>query len=63
MFSGAKYFARFREVVMTLLRAHNVSLFKFDGIGSLTSQRGDPAFAKDFSAMMKLLAEIGRAHV
>eukprot|EP00750_Incisomonas_marina_P031047 INCI7698.7.p1 GENE.INCI7698.7~~INCI7698.7.p1 ORF type:complete len:788 (+),score=120.69 INCI7698.7:588-2951(+) len=62
VFSGKKYFARFRQIVLQLMQEYGVSLFKFDGIGSLSSQRGDPSFIKDFSSMINLLAELRGLH-
>ena len=93
VFSGKKYFARFRQIVLQLMQVimcifqlvfffqhflafhastsfnlascaqeYGVSLFKFDGIGSLSSQRGDPSFIKDFSSMINLLAELRGLH-
>lgn len=55
--SGPKYYARFRETVLEFIDRYNVSMFKFDGIGSQTGV-GHDAFTPDFAAAMKLLREI-----
>lgn len=36
VFHGQRYYQRFRETVFDLMDKYGVSLFKFDGIGSMT---------------------------
>jgi hypothetical protein len=56
--SGPKYYARFRDVCMDMIRKHGVNQFKFDGTGNANSVFPGSAFDSDFSAAIHLIGEL-----
>lgn len=57
--AGPKYYGRFRDVCMKMLRDYRVNYFKFDGISSGGTPTGaDPEYAGDVEALLRLIAEL-----
>ncbi|HLX03787.1 MAG TPA: enterotoxin [Trinickia sp.] len=59
--SGPKYYRRFHEVVMSLLRSHGVNQFKFDGTGNADKVFPGSRFNSDWDAAIELIGDIRRA--
>ncbi|WP_206995292.1 enterotoxin [Trinickia mobilis] len=58
--SGPKYYRRFREAAMSLLRSHGVNHFKFDGTGNADKVFPGSRFNSDWDAAVELIGEIRR---
>lgn len=56
--SGPKYYARFRDVCMEMVRKYGVNQFKFDGTGNANSVFPGSAFDSDFDAAIHLIGEL-----
>jgi len=56
--SGPKYYARFRETCLDMIRRYGVNQFKFDGTGNVAHAIPGGAFDSDFSAMLALIADL-----
>jgi hypothetical protein len=56
--SGPKYYARFRDVCMEMIRKYGVNQFKFDGTGNANSVFPGSAFDSDFAAAIHLIGEL-----
>ena len=56
--SGPKYYARFREVCLDMIRSYGVNQFKFDGTGNVRSAIPGSEFDSDFDAMIHLIGEL-----
>lgn len=56
--SGPRYYRRFREVVMDLLREQGVTHFKFDGTGNADRVVPGSPFDSDWDAAIQLIGEI-----
>jgi len=57
--SGAKYYKRFRDICLEMVREYGVNHFKFDGIGQATGYGyGAGDFVKDFDKILELIAEL-----
>jgi hypothetical protein len=56
--SGPKYFERFREVCLDMVRKYGVNQFKFDGTGNANSVVKGAAFDSDFAAAISLIGEL-----
>ncbi len=56
--SGPKYFARFREVCLDMIRTYGVNQFKFDGTGNVRNAIPGSEFDSDFDAMIHLIGEL-----
>ncbi len=56
--SGPKYYARFRDVCMEMIRKYGVNQFKFDGTGNADSVFPGSSFDSDFSAAIHLIGEL-----
>jgi hypothetical protein len=56
--SGPKYYARFRDVCMEMVRKYGVNQFKFDGTGNANSVFPGSAFDSDFAAAIHLIGEL-----
>jgi hypothetical protein len=56
--SGPKYYARFRNVCMEMIRKYGVNQFKFDGTGNADSVFKGSEFDSDFDAAIHLIGEI-----
>ncbi|AIE85938.1 putative enterotoxin [Fimbriimonas ginsengisoli Gsoil 348] len=59
--SGPKYYARFHEVCLDLVRRYGINQFKFDGTGSPDKQYPGSAFASDFEAAISLIHDLREA--
>ncbi|HEY6050071.1 MAG TPA: enterotoxin, partial [Thermoanaerobaculia bacterium] len=59
--SGPKYFARFRETCLAMIRDYGVNQFKFDGTGNVSHAIPGSAFDSDFDAMIALIADLRMA--
>ncbi len=56
--SGPKYYARFHETCVDMMRRYGVNQFKFDGTGNVAHAIPGSAFDSDFSAMLALIADL-----
>ena len=59
--SGPKYFARFRETCLQLIREAGVNQFKIDGTGNVNSAIPGSRFDSDFAAAIALIADLRAA--
>lgn len=59
--SGPKYFARFRETCLSMIRDFGVNQFKFDGTGNVAHAIPGSAFDSDFDAMIALISDLRMA--
>ena len=59
--SGPKYYARFRDVCLEMIRKYGVNQFKFDGTGNADTVFRGSAFDSDFSAAIHLIGELREA--
>jgi hypothetical protein len=55
--SGAKYFARFRDVTLEFVRKYGINQFKIDGTGNVNSVFPGSEFDSDFHAAISLIGE------
>jgi hypothetical protein len=58
--SGPKYYARFRETCLAMIRSYGVNQFKFDGTGNVSHAIPGSAFDSDFDAMIALIEGLRR---
>jgi hypothetical protein len=59
--AGPKYYARFRDACLGMIRDYDLNYFKFDGISSGGAPTGAPAeFAGDVEALLRLIDELRR---
>jgi hypothetical protein len=56
--SGPRYYARFRETALDMIRTYGVGQFKIDGTGSTGSTAAGSQFDSDFDAAISLIAEL-----
>ncbi len=60
--AGPKYYGRFRNVCVGMIRDYGLNYFKFDGIGTTGRPTGPaPEFANDMEALMQLIGDLRRA--
>lgn len=59
--SGPKYYERFRDVCLKMLREQGVNQFKFDGTGNVNRVIPGSKFDSDFDAMIHLIGELRQA--
>jgi hypothetical protein len=59
--SGPKYYERFRDVCLKMLRDEGINQFKFDGTGNVNRVIPGSKFDSDFDAMIHLIGEIREA--
>lgn len=59
--SGPKYYARFHEVVLDLVKADGINQFKFDGTGNADKVIPGSAFDSDFAAAIQLIEDLRAA--
>ncbi|MBN2128226.1 MAG: hypothetical protein JW741_01975 [Sedimentisphaerales bacterium] len=60
--AGPRYYQRFRDVCVGMVRDYDLNYFKFDGIGSGGVPSGVPAeFAGDVEALLRLIGELREA--
>ncbi|HEY4353586.1 MAG TPA: enterotoxin [Paraburkholderia sp.] len=58
--SGERYYRRFHQVTMDLLRQHGIRHFKFDGTGNANRVFPGSRFDSDWDAAIALIADIRR---
>jgi hypothetical protein len=56
--SGPKYYARFRETCLSMIRRYGVNQFKLDGTGNASSAFPGSSFDSDFDAAITLIDEL-----
>jgi len=56
--SGPKYYERFQEVCLEMIRKYGINQFKFDGTGNADTVVKGSAFDSDFSAAIHLIGEL-----
>ena len=56
--SGPKYYQRFREVCLEMVRKYGVNQFKFDGTGNANNVVPGSAFDSDFDAAIHLVSDL-----
>ena len=57
--AGPKYYGRFRDVCVKMIREYGLNYFKFDGIGVGGRPTGAaPEFAQDMEALLRLISEL-----
>ncbi len=56
--SGPKYYARFRDVCLDMMRTYGVNQFKFDGTGNVSRAIPGSEFDSDFDAAIHLIGEL-----
>lgn len=59
--SGPKYYERFREVCLKMIREQGVNQFKFDGTGNADRVVPGSHFDSDFDAMIHLIGDLREA--
>ena len=60
--AGARYYERFRDACLRMIRDYDLDYFKFDGISSGGVPTGaDAEFAGDVQALLRLIDELRRA--
>jgi hypothetical protein len=59
--SGPKYYERFRDVCLKMMREEGINQFKFDGTGNVNRVIPGSKFDSDFDAMIHLIGEIREA--
>jgi hypothetical protein len=59
--SGPKYYERFRDVCLKMMREQGVNQFKFDGTGNVNRVVPGSRFDSDFDAMIHLIGELREA--
>jgi len=56
--SGPKYYRRFHDVCLDMIRTYGVNQFKFDGTGNVSHVFPGSLFDSDFDAMLALIADL-----
>ncbi len=59
--SGPRYYERFRDVCLKMMREQGVNQFKFDGTGNVNRVVPGSRFDSDFDAMIHLIGELREA--
>jgi hypothetical protein len=59
--SGPRYFKRFREVCLEMIRTYGINQFKFDGTGNASTVFSGSKFDSDFAAMISLIGDLREA--
>jgi hypothetical protein len=59
--SGPRYFKRFHEVCLEMIRTYGVNQFKFDGTGNTSTVYPGSKFNSDFDAMISLIGDLRAA--
>ena len=59
--SGPKYYARFHDVCLEMIRKYSVNQFKFDGTGNVNSVIPGSQFDSDFDAAIHLIEDLRAA--
>jgi hypothetical protein len=58
--AGPKYYARFRDICLEMVRKYGVNTFKFDGL-SAGAKAGGNGLTRDGDAMLRLIADLRAA--
>ncbi len=58
--SGPRYYERFHQTCLDMIRQYGVNQFKFDGTGNASHVIPGSAFDSDFDAMLALIADLRR---
>ncbi|MGA8430067.1 MAG: enterotoxin [Candidatus Sulfotelmatobacter sp.] len=58
MLSGPKYYARFRDTCLEMIRKYGVNQFKIDGTGNADQAFSGSEFDSDFAAAIHLIGEL-----
>ncbi len=58
MLSGPKYYARFRDTCLEMIRKYGVNQFKIDGTGNANQAFSGSEFDSDFAAAIQLIGEL-----
>ncbi|HEV2421452.1 MAG TPA: hypothetical protein VGS59_07090 [Candidatus Acidoferrales bacterium] len=56
--SGTRYFRRFHEVCLKMIRDYGINQFKFDGTGNASTVFPGSEFDSDFAAMISLIGDL-----
>ena len=56
--SGPKYYRRFHDVCLDMIRTYGVNQFKFDGTGNVSHVFPGSLFNSDFDAMLSLIGDL-----
>ena len=56
--SGPKYYQRFRETCLSMIRRYGINQFKIDGTGNAANAIPGSAFDSDFDAAITLISEL-----
>jgi hypothetical protein len=56
--AGPRYYARFRDVCLDMIRRYGVNQFKFDGTGNVAQTVPGSRFDSDFDAAIHLIGEL-----
>ena len=56
--SGPKYYSRFRDVCLNMIRQYGVNQFKFDGTGNVNEVIPGSQFDSDFDAAINLIQDL-----
>ncbi|HXY19488.1 MAG TPA: enterotoxin [Gemmatimonadales bacterium] len=56
--SGPRYYARFRDVCLDMIRTYGINQFKFDGTGNAATAIPGSEFDSDFDAAIHLIGEL-----
>lgn len=59
--SGPKYYARFQQVCLQMIKKYGVNQFKFDGTGNVDSVVPGSKFGSDFDAAIHLIGVLRKA--
>jgi len=59
--SGPRYFKRFRDVCLEMIKTHSINQFKFDGTGNASTVFPGSEFDSDFAAMISLIGDLREA--
>ncbi|MHC4510293.1 MAG: alpha-galactosidase, partial [Planctomycetota bacterium] len=60
--AGPKYYSRFRDACVGMIREYGLNYFKFDGIGTTGRPTGPaPEFVDDMEALMQLIGDLRQA--
>jgi hypothetical protein len=56
--AGPRYYSRFRQASVNMLRLYGTNYFKFDGFGNGNHQNGPGGFMSDVEALLTIIADL-----
>ena len=56
--AGPRYYSRFRDACVGLLKKYGVDYFKFDGFNDVNDPEGSTAYRSDVEALIRLIREL-----